>query len=131
MPRTPRGIAEKSPIKPEIKPAAHEIIYIVCPCCGRSRVLESAKAESKGKSRRLRWDFFDPETSRVVQVRTGGGKVASNLEEMRFKGRGSGHGSGFHTKAGLTLKEADNSEKFKDQVEAIKEQVGRLQRFIL
>ena len=133
MPRKPRGIPQEKVVKPEIKSVKQEIIYIVCPCCGRSRILEltDKTIERKpGKSKRLRWDFFNPETSNLVQIRTGGGKVVSELDEVKFKGRGSAPGAGFHLQRGLTWKEAERNSEFIDQIEAIKEQIKRIQALL-
>jgi len=133
VPRKPRGIAEKRAVKPRPKAAGQEIIYIVCPLCGRSRTLElsaSTIERKPGKSKRLRWDFFDPETSNLVQIRIGGGKIISELGEMKFRGRGSARGAGFRLKEGLTWKEASANDEFQDQLEAIREQVKRLLHLI-
>lgn len=128
--RKPRGITEKRAIKAARLPAQQELTYIVCPLCGRSRILElsdSTIERKPEKSKRLRWDFFDPNISGIVQIRAGGGKVASDLETMKFRGRGSARGAGFRLKRALNLEEASKDRRFRDQIEAIKTQIKKLQ----
>lgn len=104
-----------------------EIVYIVCPLCGRNRVLEvkSEEARAKGKGR-LRWDFFEPDTSRLIQVREAGGKLPKEEQVIKRKGRGQARAYGFVFKEGLTIEEAQG---FDDQVEAIKQQIEKLYKF--
>lgn len=102
-----------------------EVVYVVCPLCGRNRVLEvrSAWAKEKGKGR-LRWDFFDPSSGVLIQIREARGK----LKGEERKGRGQAKGSGFPLKEGMNIKEA-REKGFDDQVEAIKAQVQKLNNF--
>lgn len=91
-----------------------QISYVSCPMCGRNRVLElvSDKALAKDKAERLRWNFFDPESSYIIQIREAGGK---------------GHeGHGFVFKEGFTWAEIKNNPLYADQVRRIKEQLARL-----
>jgi hypothetical protein len=109
-------------------PGQHEIVYVVCPLCGRNRVLESAKAKEKGKEE-LRWDFFDPETGLLVQIREAGGKLPHEEQPEGIRRRGGARAYGFRLKHGFTLKEAkDNG--YDSQLEAIKLQLNRLVQFI-
>lgn len=105
-----------------------EIIYVVCPLCGRNRVLESARAQEKGKEG-LRWDFFDPETGLLVQIRQAGGKLPHDEQPEGIRKRGGARAYGFRLKHGLTLKEAKEN-GYDSQFEAIKLQVNRLAQFI-
>jgi len=98
-----------------------EIEYIACPLCGRNRVLATAQ---KG---RIRWDFFDPDTGIVVQIRGAGGKLPSEEQPAdRPKGRGGAVAIGFPVVRGLTWEEAKADPAYADQVQAIKAQLSRL-----
>ncbi|MBA7578079.1 hypothetical protein ES708_19935 [subsurface metagenome] len=108
-----------------------KVVYVSCPLCGRNRVLEvrSERALAKGKGR-LRWDFFDPGSGLLIQIREAGGKLPKEeqpTDEAR-KGRGQAKAAGFPLKQGLSIQEARKGE-FADQVEAIKVQVQRLNDF--
>jgi len=105
-----------------------DIVYVVCPLCGRNRVMESQRAKEKGKEE-LRWDFFDPETGILIQVREAGGKLPHEEQPDGIRKRGGARAYGFRLKHGLNLKEAkDNG--YDSQVEAIKLQLNRLVQFI-
>lgn len=98
-----------------------EIEYMACPLCGRNRVLATA---DKG---RVRWDFFDPETGVLVQVRGAGGKLpAAEQPPDQLKTRGGAAAIGFPIVRGLTWEEARADPAYADQVEAIKAQLSRL-----
>ena len=105
-----------------------EITYVVCPLCGRNRVLEvrSEKAKAKGKGR-LRWDFFDPETSYLVQIREAGGKLPSDQQDGLPKTIGKAKAIGFPLQSGLTWEEANRNGEFQDQIEAIRIQIKKLE----
>lgn len=104
-----------------------EVVYVVCPLCARNRVLEvrSEQAKAKGKGR-LRWDFFDPDSSPLIQVREAGGKLPKEEQAIQRKGRGQARAYGFQLKEGLTIEEAKD---FEDQTAAIKAQVEKLYNF--
>lgn len=108
-----------------------DIIYVVCPLCGRNRVLEvtSDKAKAKGKGK-LRWDFFDTETSPLIQIRRAGGKLPKE-QQVRIKGRaGQATAEGFRITDSLTLEQA-KEQGYNDQVEAIKKQIQKLNQKLL
>lgn len=106
-----------------------DIVYVVCPLCGRNRVLESAKARDKGKEE-LRWDFFDPETGVLVQIREAGGKLPHEEQpDSLIHKRGGARAYGFRLKHALSLTEAKEN-GYDSQVEAIKLQINRLAQFV-
>ena len=92
--------------------------YMVCPLCARNRILE---VFAKG---RLRWDFWDPETSSFVQIREAGGKVPADQQPADINKRGGARGAGFPLKESLTWEEA--KELYPDQVEVVRQQLKRL-----
>jgi len=53
-----------------------QIEYVVCPLCGRNRVIEE---KTKGKGQ-VRWDFWDKDKSPIIQIREGGG--SKSLDEL-------------------------------------------------
>lgn len=109
-----------------------EIVYLVCPLCARNRVLEarSDKAKEKGKGR-IRWDFFDPETSPLVQVRQAEGKLPAEEQPTNLKRKpGMAKAAGFRLKRTLTWQQAKASEEFADQIEAIKQQLRNLESLL-
>jgi len=105
-----------------------ELVYIVCPLCGRNRVLESERARQKGKGE-LRWDFFDPKTGLLVQVREAGGKLPHEEQpEAAIHKRGGARAYGFPLKHGLTMEEA-KAQGYDELLQDIKLQVNRLYKF--
>lgn len=107
-----------------------EIIYVVCPLCGRNRILEvrSERAKEKDKGR-LRWDFFDPGSGLLIQVREAGGKLPKEEQPIEGrKGRGQARAYGFPLREGLNIREAKVG-GFDDQVEAIRIQLQKLNNF--
>jgi hypothetical protein len=93
----------------------------VCPLCGRNRALE---AQTKG---RVRWDFFDPEKSSVIQIREAHGKLPSDEQpENRPKKPGMAKAGGFPLKQGLTWQEIKESPEFKDQISQMQKQIQRI-----
>jgi len=96
--------------------------YIVCPTCGRNRVIES---KDKG---RVGWPSdVNLETTILLQVREGGGKKAG---EGGRGFRGSAPGSGFHLvpSESLTLPEMIESGEYDDALEGMKQQLLRVVR---
>ena len=102
-----------------------EVIYVVCPLCGRNRVLEtrSERAKSKGKGR-LRWDFFEPETSPIIQVREARGRIANKARG------GKVISTGFPIKSTLTWHEIRELTEYQDQIDKIINQVNKIQLFL-
>jgi len=98
-----------------------EVIYVVCPLCGRNRVLEtrSEQAKSKGKGR-LRWDFFEPETSPIIQVREARGRLANKVRG------GKVISTGFPVKRTLTWHDAIQLLEYQDQINKIKNQINKI-----
>jgi hypothetical protein len=108
---------------------SQDIVYIVCPLCGRNRVFESQRAKEKGKEE-LRWDFFNPETGLLVQIRQAGGKMPHEEQpEAGVRKRGGARAYGFPLKHGITLKEAREN-GYDSQFEAIKLQINKLAQYI-
>lgn len=95
--------ADKSYKDIESRIEAKEIIYIVCPLCGRNRVFET---ERKGE---LRWNFFEPETSSLVQIRQPSGKAR-----------------GFPLKRSLTWEQTRKISEFKNQIRQIRVQIKKI-----
>ena len=105
-----------------------EVVYIVCPLCGRNRVLEATSEEAKAKGKgRLRWDFFDPETSPLVHIREAGGKVLPEGKTLPRK-PGQAPAIGFPLKDILTWNDTIKDERFTDQVNAILNQLSRISK---
>ena len=109
-----------------------QIEYVVCPLCGRNRVIE---VKDKGE---VRWDFWDKETSPIIQIREGGGsKSLEDIppEERRKyqlrKYRGKMPGSGFKLVQNITWQEAEKIETYKSILEKIKIQIQKLQKLLL
>lgn len=106
-----------------------EIVYIVCPLCGRNRVLESERARQKGKGE-LRWDFFDPKTGLLIQVREAGGKLPHEEQpESAIHKRGGARAYGFPLKHGLTFEQAREN-GYDELLQDIKLQVNRLASYL-
>ncbi len=113
-----------------------KIIYVCCPICSMSRVLDKkgSRAEithkldpsitPKGRVRLDVMDFSRP----FIQVREAvGGKVAStetDIERQLGKkvGRGKLPGGGFRLVDGITLEEAAKMPEYSDLVEQLREQ---------
>ncbi len=97
-----------------------ELVYVVCPVCGRNRYIQP-----RGKER-IRWDLWDPETGTLIQIREQGGKLpASEQPASAKKKRGGAWALGFPVRETLTWEQA--KELYPDQVEGIREQLRRLQ----
>jgi len=99
-----------------------ETTYIVCPLCARNRTLDT---QSKG---RLRWDFWDPETSPIVQIREAGGKLPSEQQPDREGKRKRGHAAaiGFPVKHALTWTDIVDDPEYADQVDEIRRQINKI-----
>jgi len=98
-----------------------KVEYVVCPVCGRNRVLETKR---KG---RLKWikTPFDLQVTFLLQTREGGGKKAGYTGR---RGRGSAPGSGFKLvpEDSLTLPEMIASGDYVDVLEGMKAQILRV-----
>ena len=104
---------------------AGDLPYVVCPLCGRNRILET---ERKG---RIRWDFWDPETSPLIQIREAVGKLPSTEQPAdQPRTRGGAKAGGIRTKAEVTWDEAAEMSEYEDQIAAIVEQLKVLQKLI-
>jgi hypothetical protein len=104
---------------------SRRITYVVCPLCGRNRALET---QSKG---RLRWDFFDPETSPIIQIREAHGKLPSDQQpsDQRHK-PGMAKGGGFPLIIALTWNDILDQAEYPDQIKAIITQIKRISKFL-
>lgn len=123
-------MAKNSSYKEQTSSGNTEQVYLACPLCGRSRILESNRAMEKGKGE-LRWDFFDPAKGFLVQIRKAGGKLPREEQPEREQGqlkRGGARAYGFRLQRGLTILEASDN-GYASQVEAIESQIDRLFRF--
>jgi hypothetical protein len=78
--------------------------YIVCPLCGRNRVI---KSKDKGY---IRWDYVDLKSAPLLQVRDDTG----------------GRGSGFPLVASKTLAEISQDPAYSQVIEGMKQQLIRL-----
>jgi hypothetical protein len=105
-----------------------QLVFIVCPLCGRNRILESERARQKGKGE-LRWDFFDPETGLLVQIREAGGKLPHEEQPEAPTKRGGARAYGFPLKHGLTMEEA-RAQGYDELLQDIKLQVNRLAAYL-
>lgn len=122
-------MAKSRSYKEQTSSGKREQVYLACPLCGRSRILESEKAREKGKGE-LRWDFFDPETGLLVQIREAGGKLPREEQPQReHLKRGGAKAVGFKLKYGFTIREAYEN-GYGSQIEAIKRQINILCQFI-
>jgi len=114
MPKKPRQVkrgtklASAPVVEIEETQLGPPIEYVVCPLCGRNRVMElsSERSAAKNKLGRIDWNFFDPETSAFIQIRAGGGR-----------------GSGFHLIESLTWPQASGQLKYAALIEDIKAQI--------
>lgn len=100
--------------------AMKRVEYVVCPVCGRNRVLET---KEKG---RVGWPNgvpLDLESTFLLQIREGGGKKAG---EGGHGYRGSAPGSGFHLVDGLTLPQMIESGNYEEILEGLKQQLLRV-----
>lgn len=102
-----------------------QLIYIVCPLCGRNRIIET---DAKG---RARWDFFEPETSALIQIRHAQGKLPSDQQphDQHFRKPGMAKAGGFPLQQALTWEEVKNKPEFADQIEGLENQILRLSEF--
>ena len=98
-----------------------EVIYISCPLCGMSRVLEKtgARAIAQGKvidqvKGRIHFDHMDLENAFIVQVRE---RKPGKETSKRAK---RGGGTGFQLQGGLTLEQMKASPEYSDLVEQLK-----------
>ena len=99
-----------------------KVVYVVCPLCARNRVLET---KDKG---RLRWDFFEPGTSPLIQIREAGGKLPSEEQPTGLiKRPGRAKAIGFPITETITWHDAKTISEYYDQIEAIKAQLKRLE----
>ena len=101
-----------------------KVEYVVCPLCGRNRVLET---HAKG---RIGWPNGTPlnlRRTKLLQVREGGGKKSG---EMGKGYRGSAQGSGFHLvpEDCLTLPEMIESHAYDVVLSEMKDQLIRIVR---
>jgi len=98
-----------------------EIIYISCPLCGMSRVLEKtgAGAIARGKiidhvKGRIHFDHIDLDNAFIVQIRERKAGKESNKRARR------GGGTSFQLQGGLTLEQMKTSPEYSDLVEQLK-----------
>lgn len=108
-----------------------EVIYIACPLCGMSRVLEkkgsSAIArgfritEIKG---RIHFDHMDLDNARIVQVR----ERKAGRESVARTGRGGG--SGFTVREGLTLEQMRDMPEYSDLIDQLRHSVKAISDII-
>lgn len=98
-----------------------EVIFISCPLCGMSRVLEKtgAGAIAQGLSitaikGRIRFDHMDLSNATIVQVRERKGGPETKRRLRR------GGGTGFPLIGGLTLQEMRDSPNYTDLIEQMK-----------
>ena len=92
-----------------------EILYVCCPMCGMSRVLEKkgSMAIARGKpireiKGRIRFDHMDMDKAHIIQFRE---RRRGKESEPR---QGRGGGSGFQLVGGLTLAELKDSAEYGD-----------------
>lgn len=118
---------EKEP-QLEIAPSGTPVLFAVCPLCARNRPLElkSESSIAKGKAGPIRWDFWDKETSPLIQIRVGGGK---NPGKGSYRYPGSARGKGFKTVETIDWETAKI--QYPELVEAIKSQVAKLAKELL
>jgi len=123
-PRRRREVAGEAPIS-----TGTPTTYVVCPLCGRNRVMELTSDASalKDKIGPIRWDFWDFRRSPIIQIRAGGGKKPG---KGKHRYPGSAEGSGFHIIAELTWIEAELRAEFEEQLNGIKAQLARLQKLL-
>lgn len=94
-----------------------QLEYMVCPLCGRNRIIETKR---KG---RIGWPDgrpFNLDTTTLLQIREGGGKKP---EGGGGGYRGSAPGSGFHLVGGLTLQDMIDKGGYDDLLEGLKQQL--------
>jgi len=107
-----------------------EIIYISCPICGMSRVLEkkgsralaTGKPLDKGIKGRIRLDHMDLGKAFIVQFR----ERQTGKEERKKRGGGRG----FELRGGLTLEQMKNKEEYKDLITQLKSQINKIQQIL-
>ena len=92
-----------------------EILYVCCPMCGMSRVLEKkgSVAIARGEpiqeiKGRIRFDHMDMDKANIIQFRE---RRRGKESEPRL---GRGGGSGFQLVGGLTLAELRDSPEYED-----------------
>jgi hypothetical protein len=104
---------------------SQQLIYIVCPLCGRNRIIQT------GAKGRARWDFFDPATSPLIQIRQAQGKLPTDQQpqDQLFRRRGGARAGGFPLQAAFTWEEAQTKDEFSNDVAAMKDQISRLEKF--
>lgn len=98
-----------------------EVIYISCPLCGMSRVLEKTGASAIARGRiidqvkgRIHFDHMDLDNAFIVQVR----ERKSGKEPNKRVGRGGG--TGFQLQSGFTLEQMKDKPEYSDLVEQLK-----------
>jgi hypothetical protein len=108
-----------------------EIIYIACPLCGMSRVLEKkgssaiARGLSIGEPKgRIRFDHMDLDSARIVQVR----ERKAGRESVPRMGRGGG--TGFTIKDGFTLEEMKAMPEYQDLIEQLRKHIALIEKVI-
>jgi hypothetical protein len=91
--------------------------YVVCPLCGRNRVITP---ERKGL---IRWDYVDLHSSPIIQIRETTGKTSGpSLRE----GKGRAPGSGFPLVESKTLTEILEDPQYRETLEGLRTQLLRL-----
>ena len=104
-----------------------EILYVCCPMCGMSRVLEKkgSMAIARGKpiqeiKGRIRFDHMDMEKANIIQFRE---RRRGKEGEPR---QGRGGGSGFQLVGGLTLAEMKDNPEYEDLREQMLDTARRI-----
>lgn len=92
-----------------------EILYVCCPCCGMSRVLEKtgSSAISRGLpieeiKGRIRFDHMELEKANIIQIRE---RRRGKEDKPRMR---RGGGPGFQMVGGLTLAELKDKPEYQD-----------------
>jgi hypothetical protein len=126
MPRQKRSLIEKLEREIARKRRREEpqkegalVTYIVCPLCGRNRVLETYR---KGT---IRWDYFDPETSPIIQFRRAGGRIIRSSPDDK-------QALGFRFESGLSWREAESAgSEYQAQLQDISKQIHRVYEYLM
>lgn len=108
-----------------------EIIYICCPLCGMSRVLEKKGSSAiarglpiTGIKGRIHFDHIDLSNARIVQVR----ERKAGPESVARIGRGGG--SGFTVREGLTLEKMKDMPEYSDLINQLRHSVKTISDII-
>jgi len=109
--------------------------YIVCPLCGRNRLLDhKKKGRAKWPGYELRFPdegieptAFIPEETLILQVREGGGKKPGKSGR---KGRGRAPGSGFRLipEESLTIIQMMKDPDYRDMADGVKRVYNEFKR---